>query len=707
MAINMTNRALYCETLKKFLQEDKETVLGTLHSNNNNNLRPTSEDAWENEIIILQERLRGCNWEDAHVIFEYEIPRLGKRIDVVLLLNGIIFCLEFKVGQSDVLQADVDQVVDYALDLKYFHQASCKRVIVPILIPTASTESSSLEDFHMSNDRIFNHLITGESTILNIIIEVLKYLKSVCTTECKFNDINSWVNSPYSPTPTIIEAACSLLQNHEVGDIKCHEAEDAAFDETTKCVIDIINQTKNEGGKSICFVTGVPGAGKTLVGLNVALHQSFNSNSAAENERDLAVYLSGNGPLVKVLTAALAKDKLRRKDTNDKSNKLSTAKREVSPIIQNIHRYRDLMLTKIKNPIVDNAVAIDETKAQLVNEKSSYSEVEHIVIFDEAQRCWTKEKLAKYLNDGGTYGNKLKVKNFPMSEAEFLIWSLNLRKDWAVIVCLVGGGQEIKTGEAGIGVWVNAVKEKFKNWKVYISNQLNDKEYAEGNLSASEKNNCNVNIRDKLHLAVSMRSFRAENLSKFVHQMLERKVESGRKTYEEFKKNYPVVLTRDLNKAKAWLKQKARGSERYGIVASSLARRLKPLAIDVSVKCDIENWFLADKTDVRSSLFLEDAATEFDIQGLELDWTCLVWDCDFRYTNNDWKHYSFKGSKWQNIKKPEEQAYQLNAYRVLLTRARQGMVICVPEGDVNDPTRLPGFYDGTYEYLKNLGLEEI
>jgi hypothetical protein len=272
---------------------------------------------------------------------------------------------------------------------------------------------------------------------------------------------------------------------------------------------------------------------------------------------------------------------------------------------------------------------------------------------------------------------------------------------------LVGGGQEINTGEAGIGEWIRAVNETFPDWKVYLSKHLTDKEYAEGNVAELVSKNPNAKQVDKLHLAVSMRSFRAENLSKFVHCLLDRDVEQARMLYQSFRDKYPIILTRDLDKAKVWLEQKARGSERYGLVVSSQAYRLKPLAIDVRLQPDIESWFLADKKDVRSSLFLEDAATEFDIQGLELDWTCLVWDGDFRYTPAGWDHNAFRGSKWMKIRQKEAQAYQLNAYRVLMTRARQGMIICVPEGRHEDHTRQPEFYDGTYEYLKSLGLDEI
>jgi hypothetical protein len=294
-----------------------------------------------------------------------------------------------------------------------------------------------------------------------------------------------------------------------------------------------------------------------------------------------------------------------------------------------------------------------------------------------------------------------------MSEPHSLIEYMNRHKDWATIVCLVGGGQEINTGEAGIGEWIRAVNEAFPNWKVYLSKHLTDKEYAEGNVAELIAKNKNAQQVDKLHLSVSMRSFRAENLSNFVHHLLDRNIEQARELYIEFKDKYPLILTRDLDIAKRWLKNKARGSERYGIVVSSQAYRLKPLAIDVRLQPDVEHWFLADKMDVRSSLFLEDAATEFDIQGLELDWTCLVWDGDFRYTPNGWDHNAFKGSRWNKIRSKESQSYQINAYRVLMTRARQGMIICVPEGNPNDHTRLPEFYDGTYNYLKTIGIEEL
>ncbi len=294
-----------------------------------------------------------------------------------------------------------------------------------------------------------------------------------------------------------------------------------------------------------------------------------------------------------------------------------------------------------------------------------------------------------------------------MSEPEFLIWSLDLREDWAVIVCLVGGGQEINTGEAGISEWLRAINASFPNWNVFISDKLTGKEYAEGELKGLLEANKKTHLTSNLHLSVSMRSFRAEQLSGFIHELLEGNVEEAKNLLTLIKNKYPIVLTRSLDKAKKWLKSQKRGTERYGMLVSSQAQRLRPLSIDVRCKPDTVHWFLDDITDIRSSLFLEDAASEFDVQGLELDWTCIVWDGDLRRENGQWGNYSFTGNKWQNIRAPERKAFQINAYRVLLTRARQGMVICIPEGNPEDATRNPAYYDETYNYFKSLGIDEI
>jgi hypothetical protein len=293
--------------------------------------------------------------------------------------------------------------------------------------------------------------------------------------------------------------------------------------------------------------------------------------------------------------------------------------------------------------------------------------------------------------------------NFSQSEPEYLISCLDRHRDWAVVVCLVGGGQEINTGEAGIGEWLRAIQKSFAKWEIHISPHLQDEEYGATELIESMDKEM-LRLQPDLHLSVSMRSFRAEHVSSLVKQVLDVEVEQANHLLNLVSKKYPIFICRDLAIAKAWLREKARGSERYGILVSSQAQRLRPLAIDVRSPTDPIHWFLDDKDDVRSSFYLEDVATEFDVQGLELDWTCVVWDADFRYASSGWKHYSFVGSKWQHIRKEERQTYLKNAYRVLLTRARQGMVIVVPEGNESDATRKSAFYDPTFQYLRGVGL---
>lgn len=711
MANNKTNRCLYRSDFKSFIESDPYSILGRIHDAFHGQALTTTDEAWNSEINLLQSVLVLWKDEEAEIIFEYDIPRLGKRIDAVLLLRGIIFCLEFKVGQKDALQSDVEQVMDYALDLKNFHRYSHDRIIVPILIPTKHKSSSNSFIPSVYNDSIFNPLITGANGLQNLINDVLQHAGANTP-----GTIKDWIISPYTPTPTIIEAARSLYENHSVEDITRHEADKVTTDATIAYILDIINRSKKDGEKSICFVTGVPGAGKTLVGLDVAVKQSYQEDGTF-NVDDGAVYLSGNGPLVAVLTEALARDNYKKSKNKGEDKKLSDSRREVSKFIQIIHRYRDNMLAKIKNPVVDGKLEIDPLKAVKL-QQSGYGEVEHVAIFDEAQRAWTHKRIADYLKRGGTYGNKLKVANFPMSEAAFLIWSLDQREDWATIVCLIGGGQEINTGEAGISEWIAALNDRFQHWKVYISDKLTEPEYAEGKVNELLKHNSKVEYSDRLHLGVSLRSFRAERLSAFVHSLLSFNPDAEELYQNVISHRYPIVLTRSMDKARSWLRQQARGTQQTGILISKVSARFKPLAVHVLPQSEDNavHWFLEDKTDVRSSNYLEEAATEIQVQGLEVDYACVLWDADMRDDNGKWSFWKFNGkTQWIPEKNIETQKYMLNAYRVLLTRARQGMVICVPEGNSNktpegfpeDPTRRPIYYNSTYEYLKRLGLTEI
>lgn len=708
-----TNRCLYENTIKSFLTEDSNKILGILNRNYNGSVQSTQTDAWIGEIDLLKEVLKNIG-KEGQIVFEYDIPRLGKRIDVVLLLEGIVFCLEFKVGSEEVTMNHIDQVLDYALDLKYFHKLSADKIIAPILISTKKRTASTEVLLSAYDDEVLNPLMCGSSGLEGVLRMIFaKYPNE------KPVDSN-WVISPYAPTPTIIEAAKSLYENHTVENITRHEADKVSTDRTIEYILKVIKDSKRNKEKSICFVTGVPGAGKTLVGLDVAIKQTYQGNDEPVKDEG-AVYLSGNGPLVAVLSEALAVDNQKRAKENGIRKNITDCRREVKKSIQMIHHYRDNMLAKIKNPVENGKLEIDPTKA-IEQDDSGYAEVEHVAIFDEAQRSWTQKHLAQYLKRGGTYGNKLKVDNFPMSEAAFLIWSLDQRKDWATIVCLVGGGQEINTGEAGISEWINALNEKFPNWKIHISSKLTDPEYAEGKVNELLTQNNKVTYADDLHLSVSLRSFRAEKLSAFVQAMLTFDPKA-KDIYAEIKDRYPICLTRDMDKAKRWIQNRVRGNERTGVLITKESARFKPLGVHVLDSGDDNavHWFLDDKVNVKSSNYLEDAATEIQVQGLELDYTCLLWDADMRIKDGKWEFYKFNGqTEWKKQEpttesKKELIKYMLNAYRVLLTRARSGMIICVPFGNPNktktgfweDKTRLPEYYNETYEYLKQLGLEVI
>ena len=657
--------------------------LTTAHAASHSSLPDLQADAWNEEIVLLKSILppyisRG------HIFFEYTIPRMGRRIDVVLLIDGVVLLLEFKAYNEQHTRADIAQVWDYALDLKNFHEGSHNRSIVPILVATEASDTSS--EFVPFDDNVFYPILTNREQLSSTISEALMF----CDTGSSEGDA-LWAISRYSPTPTIIEAASALYNNHSVKDISRSDASAENLTVTCEFISSVVERAKREHFKAICFVTGVPGAGKTLVGLNIATQQF--------EKDDLAVYLSGNFPLVQVLTEALARDKKRRMEEKGENIAIGTARSEVKAFIQMIHHYRDTCLEGTK--VVDGRIVADEAYFQNPkNLKKSFVPVDHVAIFDEAQRAWTKDALANFMN------RKKGYPNFPYSEPEYLISCLDRHDDWAVVVCLVGGGQEINTGEAGIKEWIESLNREYKDWHVFISDRLHDAEYAAGRSLELLSEHEHVEFEPSLHLAVSMRSFRAENLAKFVHKLLDRDIEGAREAYQTLNQ-YPIVLTRSLDKAKRWLKEHARGTERYGMIVSSQAERLKPLAIDVRFKPNVVHWFLDDATDVRSSFYLEDVATEFDVQGLELDWSCVVWDGDFRYTPDGWSQHSFCGDKWQNINKPERKAFQKNAYRVLLTRARQGMVLVVPEGNPEDPTRNPAYYDSTYEYLKKIGIKEI
>lgn len=661
MGGTLFQRAWYSDEISHFLHASPETILGELSTRATVDMQVTQRDAWLEEIRVLKKALEGIR---GRVYLEFTIPRMGHRADCIIVAEGHVVVLEFKVGKGEYSRDALDQVCDYTLDLKYFHKGSHHATVIPVLVATAARAERSFILRHPRIAGLYHPLRSNGQNLA----EVLRLIFQ----EIQGRPLNplEWENAPYEPTPTIVEAARALYAGHGVHEIARSDAGAQHLRQTTERVNAIIDECARKKKKAICFVTGVPGAGKTLVGLNLAAQRSDPSLDQH------TVFLSGNGPLVAILQEALTRDTLRRMQQQGQRRPKGEVKASVKSFIQNVHHFRDEAV-RSKEPPHDR-----------------------VAIFDEAQRAWNREQTAKFMRQ------KKGILGFNQSEPEFLVETMDRHQDWAAIVCLVGSGQEINTGEAGIGEWLESVnKSHFQHWDIFVSPQFEDPEFGSESLKPLLRQSPRVCWCDELHLKVSMRSFRSENVSAFVNALLDLDVRRARQHVETMRDNgFLTYITRDLDRAKAWVREQAFGGERYGMVVSSQAERLKPYAIDVRYKIDPVLWFLNDKEDVRSSYYLEDVASEFDVQGLELDWTLVAWDGDFRCGEDNWGHYSFRGDRWETIRKPERQKYQKNAYRVLLTRARQGMVIFVPPGDRHDPTRDPDFYDGTWRYLCDAGL---
>jgi hypothetical protein len=653
-------RFWYGAVIAEFVRANVDAVLGLLTRNCEFALLPTQREAWLGQIEFLQSNLSDLA---GSIFFEFNIPRMGRRIDVVLVIGPVIFAIEFKVGEKTFDRSAIDQVWDYGLDLKNFHEASHDASIIPILIATEAKECPPV-DLHADRDKLYRPVVVDPSNFRRTLESALRAVTGIAV------DAEVWSHASYHPTPTIVEAARALYAQHSVEAIARFDAGAQNLHVTSRRVEELVDEAQAKGRKRICFVTGVPGAGKTLIGLNLATRRE-------EDEPTHAVFLSGNGPLVAVLREALTRDEVARRKRQGEKVRKGKVGESVKAFIQNVHHFRDDALIDAGPPI------------------------EHVVIFDEAQRAWNLKQTANFML------RKKRVAGFADSEPEFLISYMDRRKDWAVIVCLVGGGQEINTGEAGIDAWLDAVNRRFPEWEMFISSRLTDSEYAAGRALEIVRDRPRTQFDDSLHLAVSMRSFRAENVSAFVKALLDCDETEAKKAFAELSARYPIAITRDLNAAKRWIRERARGTERYGLVASSKAMRLKPHAIDIRVSVDPVQYFLNGRDDTRSSYYLEDAATEFQVQGLELDWVCVAWCGDFRFNGSDWNYHDFRGDRWCNISNADKRVYLRNAYRVLLTRARQGMVVFVPPGDSADPTRSSGFYDSTFKYLKELGISEI
>ncbi len=652
--------AYYDAPIDTFLAHSSNEIIGALATNSPFGEEPAQRDAWLEEIRTLRTALAGLS---GHLCLEFTVPRLGSRIDAIVLTGRAVLVLEFKVGQAHFTLADTNQVWDYALDLKNFHEASHHLTIYPVLIATEAKQEG--RNFgQASTDQVHP---PAQCTPDGLRALLACHASGVNESDL---DVAAWMGSPYRPTPTIIEAARVLYAQHSVDAITRNDAGAKNLSQTSSVISALIEAASQRGEKAVVFVTGVPGAGKTLVGLNVATQRR-------ENASTHAVFLSGNGPLVAVLREALVRDEQSRNRDSGQRVRKGDIQQKVKAFIQNVHHFRDEGL------------------------RSNGAPSDRVAIFDEAQRAWNARETGSFMK------RKKGLADFTHSEPAFLLACMNRHPAWAVVICLVGDGQEINRGEAGIAGWLEAMAQDGGAWTAYAPPQLQEPAFAaKAALSVLEQRG-QVHYRPELHLATSMRSFRAETLSDFVRAVLDRDHAWASRELSHLMGRYPLALTRDLDVARTWLRARARGTERMGLLASSRAMRLRPHAIDVRFNIDPVHWFLKSSDDVRSSDFLEDAATEFQVQGLEVDWACVTWDADLRYGASAWSHHNFHGSRWKAVKQPDNQQFVLNTYRVLLTRARQGMVIFVPPGKDGDGTRPPSHYDGTFNYLRDLGIPTV
>lgn len=686
-------RYYYSKSISDFLNQEPEEIVGLLTLASPHKVDNETKGSWLDEISVMKSILPLYSGRGS-LFFEYSIPRMGRRVDVILLIDGFVFVLEFKTGTEQINHREaVIQAWDYALDLKNFQEGSIDRFLFPIAVFKRLPTTKRQEDLIPYEDGVFYPQLTDYIRLSGLISSALTAFRHP-TQRFLFNSDESWANSGYSPTPTIIEAATALYSQHTVKDITRH---DGNIEKTIQRISEIINDCEQTKRKAICFITGVPGAGKTLVGLQAAINE-FNNGKKA-------VYLSGNFPLVEVLKEALARDYIKRnKEARKHDNTIAKvtkdeARSKVKAFIQMIHHFEDNYLVGTK--IVDGEI-VKEPEFFVSHSNKSYVPAENVAIFDEAQRSWTHAEIARFMAD------KKRIKGFPYSEPKFLISIMDRQPDWGVIICLVGCGQEINKGEAGLKEWIEALSTTFTGWHVFVSSRFTGKEYLNGHVLDMLTHKERIHDEPDLHLSVSMRSYRAEKVSLFVHQLLDLKPIEASETLKELDK-YPIVISRSLENAKQWLRDHNRGSERCGLLASAKAERLKAISVNVRYQPNFINWFLEDDSDIRSSNRLEDTLTEFKVQGLEIDWAGVIWDIDMPLEDDgQWHHYYLHGgAKWHKINKAINQEYQLNAYRVLLTRARQGMVIVVPKGDSTDSTRKPELYDSTYRYLRSIGIKSI
>lgn len=661
----------HASSVGEFISIAEDTLIGRLTSavasTDVPSQRTAQIEAWGREIWLLKQQLASPEFHQWYIILEYEIPRRSRRPDVILLNSSTVFVIEFKMGARNFDSTSRWQVTSYARDLQDFHAESHGRSIVPVLCATDA--QSGLTDFRDS---------IGQARDVNVVVKTNgvnlgSYLRQFQSTDDQTAAgpivPKQWMDSPYRPTPTIIEAATLLYEKQDVRELSHRHAYN--LDQTTEMLLREIADAQRLGRRTICFVTGIPGAGKTLTGLNVVHSRGLRQTSASPG-----IFLSGNGPLVNIVREAIVKSQI------NKGRKRYDCEQEASVFIQNVHIFL----------------------RQYLEDRPEEGPPENVVVFDEAQRAWDSTQMQR-------------KRRKDASEASLLLQVMERLPDWAVVVALVGGGQEIFLGEAGLEEWGRALKERPVPWRVVASSEV----LIGGTSVAGHKlfdgavpATVSFQREPLAHLDVVVRNHRAQRWTEWINGLLSFRLDSARSRFPDTEE-FPCYVTRDLTAARAWLRMHHNldPEDRTGLVATSKDFRLRADGIERATQFlfnyRFDKWFLESNDDVRSSYSLEVAASEFECQGLELDWVGMCWGADLTPSvkGDAWDYRKFRGARWQNVRQEVERAFTLNRYRVLLTRARKGMVIWVPEGNPNDPTRDPARFDRVYDALCRAGVPKL
>jgi hypothetical protein len=662
------------QTITEFLACQDKDLLASLHiaySSDGFLSQYTSQSvAWERSIPLIKSGLikftnRYPTVRSWRVIMEMPLYRLRRRIDLLVVCPQAIAVVELKVGESSYLSTDAQQVEEYALDLRDFHEPSHGIPIIPVLWCTEAENTVAYQPgFDVGVAEVVRVGTDGFENFLLGLCQATSALPAVVH--------DSWSRGAYKPVPSVIEAATSLFSGHGVSEIA--QADAANLDVSAECIFGLIKQARDTGGHYLIFLTGVPGSGKTLAGLQV-VHRAEESNSNSHGD---VVYLSGNTPLVTVLREALTEDDYKRQRQEGLKVKKGEVRTAVRARIQHIMDFL----------------------REYLNDPEQRPPHERAIVFDEAQRAWNADFGKKKFNRSA-------------SEPRLLMDIMGRHSDWSVIVGLIGGGQEINTGENGMAEWGEAlrglpsdIKEK---WSIFGPVGMASGIRASAFLGLGDLTGVRVSELEDLVLNVPLRSFRSPLVSDWVAAVLDGDRQAACTIMRQIDE-FPIVMTRDSSTAKDWLRKNGRGERRFGLVASSTATRLRAEGYGVSISAgdgsDISNWYLSPQTDIRSSYYLEVLANEYTTQGLELDFVGLCWGGDLLRKDMKWQTRKFSGTKW-TIARNDRQRFIMNSYRVLMTRAREGVIIWVPRGNVTDSTRSPADFDHVAQFLGQCGVRSV